>query len=89
MFWIYYIYIYQGLHPFYSFKFLKLINNFKAEFIFLDRDNLDIKKNDENDFRIEDILQDDIIKIKLIKKNKINFDFSKHAIIGKRDDLTI
>ena len=49
----------------------KMINNkLKDEFIFLDLDNNDIEKNDENDFCIEDILKEDTIKIRLKKKEK-------------------
>ena len=72
----------------------KLINkNLHNDFIFLDLNHNNIDNNDENDFYIENILKDDTIKIKLIKlekpKDKINFDFSKHKVIEKRDDLTI
>ena len=72
----------------------KMINNkLKDEFIFLDLDNNDIEKNDENDYCIEDILQEDTIKIRLKKKEKPKrkniIDFSQHKIIKKRDDLTI
>ena len=71
-----------------------MINNkIKDEFIFLDLDNNDIEKNDENDYCIEDILQEDTIKIRLKKnekpKRRNNIDFSQHKIIKKRDDLTI
>lgn len=46
----------------------KLINNkIKDEFTFLDPDN-DIENNDEKDMAIEDILQDETIKIKLKKR---------------------
>ena len=77
----------------------KLISDkIKDEFIFIDPDNNDVEKNDEKDFSIEDMLQDDTINIKLKKvenvekpkkKRNINFDFSKYKIIKKRDDLTI
>ena len=71
----------------------KLINDkIQTDFIFQDAGN-DVERSDENDFPVEDILQDGVIKIKLKNaqkpKNKINIDFSKHKIITKRDDLTI
>ena len=70
----------------------KLINDkIQTDFIFQDAGN-DVERSDENDFPVEDILQDGVIKIKLKNvqkpKKKINIDFSKHKIITKRDDLT-
>ena len=49
----------------------KLINaKIKDDFIFLDPEN-DIEKDDEKDFPIEDILQDQTIKIRFKEKKKV------------------
>ena len=66
-------------------------NNIKDDFIFLDSEGNAIDKSDEKDFSIEDILINDVIKLKIKgkKKDKKNIDFSKFKIIKKRNDLTI
>ena len=73
-------------------KTRKAINNdIKDDFIFLDSEGNDIDKSDEKDFSIEDILNNEVIKLKIKakKKDKKNIDFSKFKIIKKRNDLTI
>ena len=71
----------------------QLINSkIKDKFLFLDHEN-QVEIDDEKYLSIEDILQNNIIKIKFLEKkkepNKINIDFSKHKILKKREDLTI
>ena len=68
----------------------KLISSkIKDEFTFLDPDN-DIENNDEKDMAIEDILENEAIKIKIKKKkNKKNVDLSKHKILNQKGDFTI
>ncbi len=68
-------------------KTRKLINDEKIyNFIFLDYEGNEVDKNDEIDFNIEDILYNQIIRIKFKPKN---IDFSKYELIKKTQDLTI
>ena len=41
-----------------------LLNTIKEDFIFLDIDGNDIEREDENEYKIEDIFNDEIIKLK-------------------------
>ena len=70
-----------------------------CSFQFLDKDNNLVYANDENDFIIEDILNNGEIKLKQViidspsqtpipTIKKIN-DFSKYKVIGKEDNLTL
>ena len=49
-----------------------LINEIKANFNFLDDDGNEIDENDEEDFKLEDILKNNIIKIKVNNSNTPN-----------------
>ena len=49
-----------------------LINEIKANFNFLDDEGNEINENDEEDFKLEDILKNDIIKLKSNNSNTPN-----------------
>ena len=49
-----------------------LINEIKENFNFLDDDGNEIDENDEEDFKLEDILKNDIIKLKSNNSNTPN-----------------
>ena len=81
-------------------KTRRLINKeIKGNYIFLDIDGNQIEETDENDFIIEDILNNGEIKLKQdtidspslipISINKKINDFSKYEIIEKNDLLTL
>jgi len=63
----------------------KLIKNeIQGKFIFLDIEGNDIEEIEEKEFIIDDILNNEDIKIK-----KIYIDFSKYEVFEKKDNLTI
>ena len=63
----------------------KLIKNeIEGKFKFLDIEGNDIEEIEEKDFIIDDILNNEDIKIK-----KIAMDFSKYEVFEKKDKLTI
>jgi len=77
----------------------KIKKRMNCSFQFLDKDNNLVYVNDENDFIIEDILNNGQIKLKQViidspsqtpipTIKKIN-DFSKYKVIGKEDNLTL
>lgn len=49
-----------------------LINEIKENFKFLDDEGNEINENDEEDFKLEDILKNDIIKLKSNNSNTPN-----------------
>ena len=49
-----------------------LINQIKENFKFLDDEGNEINENDEEDFKLEDILKNDIIKLKSNNSNTPN-----------------
>jgi len=77
----------------------ELINKaIKENFVFLDKDLNNIKEEDEKDFIIEDILNNEEIKLKksfidfsssIIIHTKEVIDFAKYETLKLRDNLTI
>ena len=72
-----------------------LENEIKDNFLFLDEDENEIAKDDEEGFKLEDIIKNNTIKLKSTSNNesneniKANIDLSKCEELERKDDLII
>ena len=72
-----------------------LENEIKDNFLFLDEDENEIAKDDEEGFKLEDIIKNNTIKLKSTSNNesneniKVNIDLSKCEELERKDDLII